>query len=84
MRRRFGIGRSAFCISLFATLFSLFCISTLQAQDFPNKPINLVIPSAAGGQAELMARNLSPLSPEIFGQPLSSQARPGGGGAVVT
>jgi tripartite-type tricarboxylate transporter receptor subunit TctC len=84
MRRGLGIGRVAFCVLLFAALLSFFGFSALQAQDFPNKPINLVIASAAGGQADLMARNLSPLSPEIFGQPLIIQIRPGGGGAVGT
>jgi tripartite-type tricarboxylate transporter receptor subunit TctC len=84
MRRRFDIGRLVFGVLLFASLFSFCGVSALQAQDFPNKPITLVIASAAGGQAELMARNLTPLAPEIFGQPLIIQARPGGGGAVGT
>jgi len=44
--------------------------------------INMIVPSAPGGQAELMIRTLSPLSQEVFGQPLIIQVRPGGGGAV--
>jgi tripartite-type tricarboxylate transporter receptor subunit TctC len=69
----------------------LFCIvasfvflgqSMLPAQDYPTKPINLIVPSAPGGQAELMIRTLSPLSQEVLGQPLIIQVRPGGGGAV--
>lgn len=63
-------------------LFVLMGYSTLPAQEYPTKPINLIVPSAPGGQAELMIRTLSPLSQETLGQPLIIQARPGGGGAV--
>jgi tripartite-type tricarboxylate transporter receptor subunit TctC len=58
--------------------------STLQAQQFPTKPINVIVASAPGGQAEMMARTLAPLSDAIFGQPMLVQPRPGGGGAVGT
>jgi tripartite-type tricarboxylate transporter receptor subunit TctC len=57
---------------------------TLQAQDFPQKPINVIVASAVGGQAEMMCRTLALVSEEIFGQPMLVQPRPGGGGAVGT
>src|SRR5512140_2385082 len=56
--------------------------SALQAQDFPTKPITLVIPLSAGGSNDLPARTFVPLSKEIFGQPMVIQIRPGGGGAI--
>jgi tripartite-type tricarboxylate transporter receptor subunit TctC len=68
-----------FCL---VALFAFLCHSIPLAQDYPTKPINLIVPSAPGGQAELMIRTLSPLSQEVLGQPLIIQVRPGGGGAV--
>ena len=49
---------------LFCVVASLVFLgdSTLPAQDYPTKPINLIVPSAPGGQSELMIRTLSPLS----------------------
>ena len=82
MLRKFGIGKFVFYALLIAAVFPLWGASTLQAQDFPNKPINLVIPSAAGGQADLMARLMVPHAQEVFGQPLVIQVKPGGGGAI--
>jgi len=83
MRRRFAIGRLAIGLVLFASLFFL-CGLPAQAQVFPNKPIELVVASAAGGQADLMSRVFTPHAQEVFGQPLIIQVRPGGGGAVGT
>lgn len=76
------IGKSLMGLLLLLTVFACWGVLPLQAQDFPTKPITLIVPSAPGGQAELMARTLSPLSQDIFGQPMIVQARPGGGGAV--
>jgi len=56
----------------------------VHAQDFPQKPITVIVPSAIGGQAEMMCRTLAIVSEEIFGQPLVVQPKPGGGGAIGT
>jgi tripartite-type tricarboxylate transporter receptor subunit TctC len=56
----------------------------LHAQDFPNKSINLVIATAAGGSSDLTARTFVQLAQSILGQPLVIQLRPGGGGAIGT
>lgn len=82
MRRRSGMGRSVRCALLFASLFMFLAPGLSQAQDYPNKPINVIVPSAAGGQIDLMTRIITPLAPEILGQSMIVQARPGGGGAV--
>lgn len=82
MQRKYRIRKLALSLLLTAAVFPLWGAATLQAQDFPNKPINLVIPSAAGGQADIMARLLTPHSNEILGQPMIIQVKPGGGGAI--
>ena len=54
----------------------------LQAQEFPTKPINLVIPFAAGGASELQARAFTHHGPKHLGQPVVIQIRAGGSGAI--
>ena len=42
------------CALLLATL----CWSTASAQDYPAKPITIIVPFAAGGPSDVLARNL--------------------------
>lgn len=53
-----------------------------QAQNFPNKPIQVVVPVAAGGGTDLLARNLSQRVSEILGQPLVVENKLGAGGNI--
>jgi len=64
-----------------ASLLSLVCLSA-QAQNFPNKPIQVVVPVAAGGGTDLLARNLSQRVSEILGQPLVVENKLGAGGNI--
>ena len=52
------------------------------AQEFPTKPIELVIPYAAGGSHDLTARALTSVAHQYLGQPMLVVLKPGGGGAV--
>jgi len=51
---------------------------------FPTKPIELVIPFAAGGSHDLHARVLASVAPPYLGQPLVVVLKPGGGGAIAS
>lgn len=82
MKRRFRMG--VWCLLLVLSAFSVIGVSALQAQDYPNKPINLVIPLGVGGSSDLTARTFIHLSPELLGQPMMIQIKPGGGGAIGT
>lgn len=55
---------------------------SVAAEDFPTKPVTLVIPVGAGGSHDLTARALASVAPEYLGQPLIIQLKPGGGGAI--
>lgn len=50
------------------------------AADFPNKPINLIVPYGAGGSTDVMARAIATVAPKYFPQPLVVINKPGGGG----
>lgn len=52
------------------------------AEDFPTKPVTLIIPVGAGGSHDLTARALASVAPQYLGQPLIIELKPGGGGAI--
>ena len=54
----------------------------VHAQDFPTKPIELVLPFGPGGSHDLTARALASVAHQYLGQPLLVVLKPGGGGAV--
>lgn len=54
------------------------------AEDFPTKPITLVIPFGAGGSHDLTARAIVSVAPHYLPQPILVQLKPGGGGAIAS
>jgi tripartite-type tricarboxylate transporter receptor subunit TctC len=50
--------------------------------DYPNKPVELVVPSGAGGSTDLAARVLASIIPEFLGQPVVVVNKKGGGGQL--
>ena len=59
---------------------SILTVSTAaHASDYPNKPIEMVIPYAAGGATDVIARMITSKLPEALGQPVVAVNRPGAG-----
>jgi tripartite-type tricarboxylate transporter receptor subunit TctC len=52
------------------------------ADDFPNRPIRLIVGFAAGGGNDIFARLVAAKASEILGQPLVVENRPGAGGRL--
>ncbi len=53
------------------------------AQPFPNRPIRLLVPYAAGGTTDLMARALQDPLQKALGQPLLIDNKPGASGTIA-
>lgn len=53
-----------------------------QAQDFPDKAVDYVIPFGPGGESDISARLQQPYFKQMFGEDLVVSYKPGGGGAV--
>ena len=53
------------------------------AQQFPSKPIALVVPYAAGGNVDVSARILQAGIGDALGQPIIIENRPGAGGTIA-
>ena len=69
--------------------FALFGLAALalpgvpaQAQDFPSRPIRIMVPWAPGGNVDITARTIAPALGEILGQQVVIENRPGAGGMI--
>lgn len=54
------------------------------AQEYPEKPITMIIPLGAGGSHDLNARVMTSVLPSYLGQPVVVQLMPGAGGQTGT
>jgi tripartite-type tricarboxylate transporter receptor subunit TctC len=61
---------------------SLFAAGVQAQSKYPNRPIRLLTPFAAGGGSDLLARLIGPQLTEVLGQPIIVDNRPGGGGTL--
>lgn len=52
------------------------------AQDFPNRPVKIVVPQTPGGASDALARIIAHKLSEKWGQPVVVDNRPGAGGNV--
>jgi tripartite-type tricarboxylate transporter receptor subunit TctC len=66
-------------------LAAVVCASAAQAQqDYPNRPITLVVPYAAGGGNDVMARIVADKMSKTLGQQVVIENRAGAGGSTAT
>src|SRR5712672_4228765 len=54
------------------------------AENFPNKPVHILVPYAAGGAVDVLARTLGQSLAKIWGQQPVIENRPGAGGIIAS
>jgi tripartite-type tricarboxylate transporter receptor subunit TctC len=66
-----------------AILVLVFSLGMALAQDYPSKPVRMVVGFPPGGGTDVVARILAPRMSELLGQPLVIDNRPGATGTVA-
>jgi len=67
-----------------AALVALAIVAPVAAQEYPARPVKIIVPFAAGGPADIYARFLGQRLQEALGQPFVVDDRPGGGAVIGT
>ena len=73
-----------FLSALLTGLFVLLLPASVAAQDFPTKPIRLIVPFPAGGPNDIIARVVGQRMSELIKQPVLIDNRGGQGGVLGT
>ena len=67
---------------LVATLSAVLAVSLPAQAQYPSKPIRVVVPFAAGGTSDILARAIGPKITEAWNQPVVVENRTGANGNV--
>ncbi|MBA7483752.1 hypothetical protein ES707_19269 [subsurface metagenome] len=68
---------------LFAALAALVVATAADAQTYPNRPITMVVPFAAGGTSDVIARTVAEQMTVALGQPVVIENVGGAGGSIA-
>jgi tripartite-type tricarboxylate transporter receptor subunit TctC len=67
-----------------ATLLAIALVTSAHAQTYPDRPVRLIVPFAAGGLNDVVARLIAPYLERSLGQPFIVDNRPAASGIVGT
>src|SRR5213083_3702825 len=70
------------CLMVTLAVFALHAGDAV-AQNYPSKPIRIIVPFVAGGAVDALARMLGAKLSESWGQPVIVENRPGAGGNIA-
>ncbi|MVW78623.1 Bug family tripartite tricarboxylate transporter substrate binding protein [Bordetella sp. 02P26C-1] len=74
--------RATLTAALCATGLSFAAVAQAQAQNYPAKPINLIVPFPAGGTTDVLARALGQELSKTLGQSVIVENKPGAGATL--
>jgi tripartite-type tricarboxylate transporter receptor subunit TctC len=73
-------GSGFICVIVLA--ISILCCHVVFSQEYPTKPVTIVIPQPPGGASDLTFRAVTSVAADYLGQPIINRLMPGGIGAV--
>ena len=71
-------------ISLIASVLLVSMVPVMAQDDYPSRPIQIIVPFAAGGGNDLLARALADKLQKRWNQPVVVENKPGAGGNIGT
>src|SRR5262245_56778654 len=72
-----------FVLSLCLTAAAVLFVAPVNAQDWPSKPVRILVPYASGGNSDSLARLTAQRFGEAFGQQFVVENRVGANGALA-
>lgn len=69
---------------LFALLLGALVAAPAAAQEYPTRPVKIIVPYSPGGPADIYARVLGERMDKTLGQPFVVENKPGGGAVIGT
>jgi tripartite-type tricarboxylate transporter receptor subunit TctC len=69
-------------IEVLLLVVSLISTQIVLGEEYPSKPITLIVPSGPGSATDILMRAITSVAPDYLGQPMVVKLMPGGGGAI--
>ncbi|GGF48593.1 hypothetical protein GCM10007301_04850 [Azorhizobium oxalatiphilum] len=82
--RAAGLGAARFGLAGAVLAAGLGLLSPAQAQTYPTRPVTLVVPAAAGGPSDTVARLVAQAMTPVLGQQMVIENKGGAGGSLGT
>ncbi len=74
--------RRALLATMLGVAAALFTLSSAQAQDYPSRPVKIIVPFPAGGTADIMPRLIGEWLSRKWGQGVVIENKPGAAGNI--